>query len=61
MTETISDISLYLTVMANGPGNWTPEQVKAAYEFAKTLMPKQGEAEVVNFGQRLRNNLLDKH
>lgn len=61
MTEEISNISLYLTVMANGPGHWTPEQVKDAYEYAKSLMPKSGQAEVVDFTSRNRNFPLDKH
>lgn len=42
-------LGLYLTVMANGPGSWTPEQVQQAYEFAKSLIPKGMEAQVLDF------------
>ena len=49
MTETVSDISLYLTIIANGPTHWTPEQVQASFEYAKTLMPKAAQAEIVDF------------
>lgn len=61
MTEEISKLSLYLTVMANGPGGWTPEQVKEAYEYALSLQPKAGQAEVVSFPSFLPKNSLDKH
>ncbi len=42
-------LGLYLTVMANGPGTWTPEQVKEAYNFAVSLIPKGMEAQVLEF------------
>lgn len=61
MTDQVSDISLYLTVMANGPGHWSPEQVKEAYEFAKSLMPKGFDAEVVDFSSRSMKFPVDKH
>lgn len=61
MTETISDVSLYLTIMANGPSQWTPEQVKASYEYAKSLMPKAGQAEIVDFRGKSSHSPIDKH
>lgn len=61
MTQEIDNLSLYLTIMANGPANWAPEQVKSAYDFAKSLQPKVGQAEVLSFTGRDPKIPLDRH
>ena len=59
--EIPSYLSIYLTVMANGPGGWTPEQVKEAYTFAISLIPSDMKAEVIEFSAQKGKFPLDKH
>ena len=54
-------LGLYLTILANGPSNWTPEQVKEAYKYAVTLIPPEFEGEVLEFEASKSKFSLDKH
>lgn len=61
MSTNSADLGLYLTILANGPSNWTPEQVKEAYDYAKTLIPKEFEGQVLEFSGSKGKWPLDKH
>lgn len=56
-----SDLSLFLTIMANGPATWTTDQVIQAFVYAKGLIPKSFEADVLDFSVHTSKLSLDKH
>jgi hypothetical protein len=60
-TMETSYLGLYLTILANGPSQWTPEQVIQAYEYSKTLIPESMKAEVLEFSAVKGKFPLDKH